>query len=157
MSNFRINNAYDEAIFWMNQSSAFFESSKILDDTSSEYVSMPIITLRSFSVECSLKALLLLTCGTYPAQHDSLNLFKPLPAKIQTDLSINFYNEFELDFRSALEATRGDFIGSRYHFEDFRKSYVGRVFSTGYLEALSEFLIKYIKNRGDAISNTDMC
>ena len=93
MSNFRINNAYDEAIFWMNQSSAFFESSKILDDTSSEYVSMPIITLRSFSVECSLKALLLLTCGTYPAQHDSLNLFKPLPAKIQTDLSINFYNE----------------------------------------------------------------
>lgn len=149
----RISTAFDEAIFWMNQSLAFFQSSKVLSDSSSEYVAMPIITLRSFSVECSLKALLLLTCGKYPGRHDSLHLFSLLPLEIQTALSDAFFNEFKLELRSALEATRGDFIGSRYHFEDFKESYVGRTFSTGYLEVVSEFLIKYIKREGDEISN----
>ena len=63
--------------------------------------------------------------------------------------------EFELDFRSALEATRGDFIGSRYHFEDFKKSYVGRTFSTGYLQALSDFFIKYRLCCINILQNTD--
>lgn len=154
MSKFRINTAYEEAIFWMNQSLAFFESSKILYDTSSEYVAMPIITLRSFSVECSLKALLLLTCGKYPAKHDSLDLFERLPLDIKTNLSVTFFNEFKFEFRHALEATRGDFMGSRYHFEDLKKSYVGRAFSTGALDVVSEFLIKYIRDEGDVISNS---
>lgn len=154
MSKSRINTAFDEAIFWMDQSLAFFESSKILYDSSSEYVSMPIITLRSFSVECSLKALLLLTCGKYPGKHDSLHLFDLLPLDIQTNLSVTFFNKFDFEIRNALEAIRGDFIGSRYHFEDFKKSFVGRAFSTGYLEVVSEFLINYIRNEGDAISNT---
>ena len=138
----------------MDQSLAFFESSKVLDNSPSEYTSMPIITLQSFSVECSLKALLLLSLDKYPEMHDSILLFGRLPDALKTDLSNKFFSEYTLNLKDALEATKGDFIGSRYHFEDFRKSYVGRVFSTGYLEALSEFLIKYIKNRGDAISNT---
>ena len=137
----------------MNQSSAFFESSKILSDSPSEYVPMPIITLRSFSVECSLKALLLLTCGKYPVKHDSLDLFDLLPLEIQTNLSVTFFSKFEFEIRNAFEAIRGDFIGSRYHFEDLKKSSVGRAFSTGYLEVVSEFLINYIRNEGDAISN----
>jgi HEPN domain-containing protein len=153
MSKSRINTAFDEAIFWMNQSSAFFESSKILSDSPSEYVPMPIITLRSFSVECSLKALLLLTCGKYPVKHDSLDLFDLLPLEIQTNLSVTFFSKFEFEIRNAFEAIRGDFIGSRYHFEDLKKSSVGRAFSTGYLEVVSEFLINYIRNEGDAISN----
>ena len=51
---YRIITSFDEALFWMDQSLAFFESSKVLDNSPSEYTSMPIITLQSFSVECSL-------------------------------------------------------------------------------------------------------
>ena len=148
---YRIITSFDEALFWMDQSLAFFESSKVLDNSPSEYTSMPIITLQSFSVECSLKALLLLSLDKYPEMHDSILLFGRLPDALKTDLSNKFFSEYTLNLKDALEATKGDFIGSRYHFEDFKKSYVGRTFSTGYLEALSDFFIKYIKFNGDAI------
>ena len=41
---YRIITSFDEALFWMDQSLAFFESSKVLDNSPSEYTSMPIIT-----------------------------------------------------------------------------------------------------------------
>lgn len=72
MSNFpsyRITTSFDEALFWMDQSLAFFESSKVLENSSSEYKAMPIVTLQSFSIECSLKALLLLSIDKYPEKH----------------------------------------------------------------------------------------
>ena len=152
MTTYPITTPFDESLFWMDKSLAYFESSKVLDDSSSEYKAMPIITLQAFSVECSLKSLLLLTCGHYPAKHDSLVLFEGLPENLKLDLSEQFLNEHECDLRIALDETKGDFIGSRYHFEDFRTSYVGRSFSTGYLEAVADFLIKYIRINGDEIS-----
>lgn len=152
MSQFRIQTPFDEAIFLMDQSLAYFESSKVLCASPSEYTSMPIVTLQSFSVECSFKALLLLTCGRYPAKHDSLTLFGLLPKDVQKNLSNQFLNHTDLDLQNALNETRGDFIGSRYHFEDFKKSYVGRMFSTGYLEVIADFLIDYIRINGDRIS-----
>ena len=148
---YRITTSFDEAILWIDRSIACFECSYVLDNSPSEYTSMPIITLQSFSVECSLKALLLLSLDKYPEKHDSIILFERLPDALKTDLSNQFFSEYTLNLKDALEATKGDFIGSRYHFEDFKKSYVGRTFSTGYLEALSDFFIKYIKFNGDAI------
>lgn len=109
---------------------------------------MPIITLQSFSVECSLKALLLLSLDKYPEKHDSIILFERLPDALKTDLSNQFFSEYTLNLKDALEATKGDFIGSRYHFEDFKKSYVGRTFSTGYLEALSDFSLNILNLMG---------
>lgn len=150
----RINTPFDEAIFWMDQSSAFFESAKILANNPSEYTSMPIITLQAFSVECSFKALLLLTNGIYPEKHDSIYLFEILPDPVKEDLSIQFFNNYDFVLKYALHEIRGDFIGSRYHFEDFKKSNVGRAFSTGYLETITEFLINYIRINGDGISHT---
>ena len=147
--------SFDEALFWMDQSLAFFESSKVLDNSPSEYTSMPIITLQSFSVECSLKALLLLSLDKYPEMHDSILLFGRLPDALKTDLSNKFFSEYTLNLKDALEATKGDFIGSRYHFEDFKKSYVGRTFSTGYLQALSDFFIKYRLCCINILQNTD--
>jgi HEPN domain-containing protein len=152
MSKSRITTPFDEAIFWMDQSLAYFESSKILSDSPSEYKSMPIITLQSFSVECSLKVLLLLACGKYPQKHDSLNLFELLPKDLQDNLVDQCLSEFDIDLKKALDEIRSDFIGSRYHFEDFKTSYVGRMFSIGYLEAVAEFLISYIRTHGDEIS-----
>lgn len=151
MSDARIKNPFDEALFLMDQSIAYIESSKILGHSSSEYTSMPIITLQSFSVECSLKSLLLLTRGKYPSSHDSLDLFQRLPEDEKKDLLKHFLDFTTVDLINALSEIRSDFIGSRYHFEDFRKSHVGRSFSTGYLEAVADFFIDYIKSNGDAI------
>lgn len=151
MSNARIKNAFDEAIFLMDQSIAYFESAKVLVDSPSEYTSMPIITLQSFSLECSLKSLLLLTCGKYPSSHDVLDLFERLPEDEKKALLGEFLDLTEVDLKNALTEIRRDFIGSRYYFEDFRKSYVGRAFSTGYLEAVANFFIDYIKDNGDSI------
>jgi HEPN domain-containing protein len=154
MSNFpsyRITTSFDEALFWMDQSLAFFESSKVLENSSSEYKAMPIVTLQSFSIECSLKALLLLSIDKYPEKHDSIILFGRLPDALRINLSNQFFSDYALNLSDCFDAIKGDFIGSRYHFEDFKESYVGRTFFTGYLETVSDFLIKYIKANGDAI------
>lgn len=154
MAKSRINTPFDEAIFWMDQSLAYFESSKILIGSSSEYKSMPIITLQSFSIECSLKALLLLVRGKYQQKHDSLSLFELLPEEVKVELTEHFFKEFEFDLKDALIKIRSDFIESRYSFvQDFKKSYVGRIFHTGYLEVISESLIGYIRENGDVISD----
>ena len=36
LSLYRITTSFDEALFWMDQSMAFFESSKVLDNSPSE-------------------------------------------------------------------------------------------------------------------------
>ena len=55
----RIKDSNDEAIFWLEQASAYYESSQVLEESQYENKAIPLITLQSFSVECSLKCFLL--------------------------------------------------------------------------------------------------
>ena len=146
-----LTNSFEEARFWLDQGIAYFESSKFLAKSLSNNKFMPIITLQSFSVECFLKSLLLLSLGKYPEKHDSVVLFERLPDLLKTDLSNQFFAEYAFHLMDALEPTKFDFVRSRYHFEDFKTSYVGKTFSIGYLETLAVFFIEYIKINGDGI------
>ena len=74
----RINNINEEAPFWFEQAITFYESSKILEDSPSEHKIFPIITLQSFSVECSLKYFSLCSTGKYRNIHDLYLLFNDL-------------------------------------------------------------------------------
>lgn len=138
----------------MGQGIAFNESSEILFKTDSEYKSFPAITLKAFSIECSLKALLLITCGKYPNEHNSEILFKGLPETLRLVLSQQFFNSYKLDMATALAHTKKDFMDSRYHFSNFKTSNTSKHFYVGYLEVLAEFFIEYIKANGEEIYST---
>lgn len=141
----RIKDSNDEAIFWLEQASAYYESSQVLEESQYENKAIPLITLQSFSVECSLKCFLLCCNGTLVRGHGVERLFNNLPQQVRDDINVKFLNLYELDFNKCIGEIDNDFVDSRYFFEQFKQSYVGRTFSTGYLEAIACFLIDYAK------------
>lgn len=141
----RIKNSNDEAVFWLEQASAYYESSQVLDESQYEGKAIPLITLQSFSVECSLKFFLLCCNGTLAKEHKVKRLFNNLPQQVRDDINTKFFNQHELDFNNCIGEIDNDFVDSRYCFEHLKQSCVGRTFSTGYLEAIASFLINYAK------------
>ncbi|GAA5558877.1 MULTISPECIES: HEPN domain-containing protein [Acinetobacter] len=141
----RIKDSNDEAIFWLDQAFAYFESSQVLEESEYENKAIPLITLQSFSVECSLKCFLLCCNGTLVRGHGVASLFNKLPQQVRDDINVKFFKLHELDFNKCIGEIDNDFVDSRYFFEEFKKSYVGRTFSTGYLEAIARFLVDYAK------------
>jgi HEPN domain-containing protein len=142
----RINSIDDEVPFWFEQAIAYYEASKILLDSSSEYKIFPIITLQAFSVECSLKYLLLCKLGKNKFGHNLYELFNELPENIKDDICNNFNSIYGADFNQDIIEISKDFIDSRYYFDGFKKSYFGKSFSNGCLNAIANFLIEYAKN-----------
>ena len=143
----RIRNIDEEAPFWFDQAIAYYESSKILESFPSEYKSIPIITLQAFSVECSLKYFLSSSAGKYKREYNLYELFNDLPKNIKYDICEKFkYLYDDADFSKYIIEISNDFIDSRYYFNSLKKSYVGRSFSSGYLNAIAGFLIEYGQN-----------
>lgn len=143
----RINNIDEEAHFWLEQAIAYYETSKILLDSANEYKIFPIITLQAFSVECSLKYFLLCSVGKNKWGHNLYELFSKLPENIKDDICKKFKHLYDdADFNQYIIEISNDFIDSRYYFDGLRKSYFGRGFSNGYLNAIAGFLIEYGEN-----------
>lgn len=143
----RINNINEEAPFWFEQAIAYCESSKILEDSPSEYKIFSIITLQAFSVECSLKYFLLCSKGKNKWGHNLYELFSELPENIKDDICKKFKHLYDdADFNQYIIEISNDFIDSRYYFDGLKKSYFGRGFSNGYLNAIAGFLIEYGQN-----------
>ncbi|MFW1858562.1 HEPN domain-containing protein [Acinetobacter defluvii] len=141
----RIKDSNDEAIFWIQQASAYYESSQVLEESQYENKAIPLITLQAFSVECSLKCFLLCCNGTFDREHKLATLFNNLPQQVTDDINDKFFNLHELDFKKCIGEIDNHFVDSRYYFEQLKKTYVGRTFSTGYLEAIAKFLLDYAK------------
>ncbi len=139
----RINNINEEAPFWFEQAITFYESSKILEDSPSEHKIFPIITLQSFSVECSLKYFSLCSTGKYRNIHDLYLLFNDLSECIKDDISSKYYSLHDADFKQNIIEISKDFVESRYYFDQFKKLYFGKGFSNGYLNTIAGFLIEY--------------
>ena len=143
----RINDTDEEAPFWFAQAIAYYESSKILEDSPSEYKNFPIITLQAFSVECSLKYILLHSVGGNKWGHNLYELFNELPGNIKDDICNKFKFLYDDEnFNQYLIEISKYFISSRYYFDELKKSYFGRGFSNGHLNAISGFLIEYSQN-----------
>lgn len=144
----RIKSRTDEAKYWAEQALAYFECSKILDSSESEYKSMPSVTLQAFSAECSLKALIISETTNVKIHGHKLNvLFGQLPHALKSTLSQDYINEFGLGPNGEglvenIEEVSNDFIDSRYWHEDLKTKLFGRAFAVGYLDAISELLIK---------------
>ncbi|NDX20010.1 HEPN domain-containing protein [Acinetobacter baumannii] len=142
----KIKTPRDEMFFWFDQARSYYESSKVLDDSEYENKIIPLITLQAFSVECSLKAFQLCFHKEFEAGHNLQKLFNKLPLNIKDDINKKFYDLYKLDFQKCINEIKNDFVESRYFFEQFKQSYVGRAFATGYLDAIADFLLNYPQN-----------
>lgn len=141
----RIKDSNEEALFWFQQAIDYYESSKILEDSSRECVGIPIITMQSFSIECSLKSFLLMCGEELMRIHGLAQLFNALPLSLKDDISNKFYELYGASFKDSINEINSDFVDSRYFFDEFKQSPVSRAFSTGYLNAIAGFLLDYAK------------
>lgn len=137
-----------EVLSWYYQGYNFYESSLILLKNESQLTVFPMLTLQAFSVECSLKSLLLLTVGKFPNSHNSLQLFELLPSALKVAMVNRFDAEFSKDLNDILLKVSTDFMDSRYFFQ---KQDLRGVFWASDLKLVAKFLLDYFKNYGEAI------
>lgn len=137
-----------DVLSWYYQGYNFYESSLILLKNESQLTVFPMLTLQAFSVECSLKSLLLLTIGRFPNSHNLLNLFELLPPVLKVAMVNRFDVEFSKDLHDSLNKVSTDFMGSRYFFQEHD---LREVFWASDLKLVAKFLLDYLRNHGEAI------
>lgn len=133
---------------WYYQAFNYYESSLILLKNESQLTVFPMLTLQAFSVECSLKALLLLTVGKFDRLHNSLVLFESLPSTLREAMANSFDAEFSYDLKDIFSKISTDFMDSRYFFD---KHNLRGTFWASHLKLVSKFLVDYVKNHGESI------
>lgn len=133
------------ARLWLEQAIAYYESSKLLVDSGLGLATYPIITLQAFSIECSLKCLLLCCHGNFDAGHNLNKLFRKLPNKVQSKVSKDFYFIHHYEFVQCIKLISHDFMDSRYFIEKLEKEGKSRAFYPGYIELIAVFLIDFSK------------
>ncbi|ESK56731.1 HEPN domain-containing protein [Acinetobacter tjernbergiae] len=133
------------ARLWLEQAIAYYESSKLLVDSGLGLATYPIITLQAFSIECSLKCLLLCCNGEPESGHHLIKLFRSLPNKVQAKICNDFHTTHHYEFVKCIKLISRDFMDSRYFIEKLEEKGKSRAFYSGYIELIGIFLIEFAK------------